>query len=209
VNSRPLSAEARRVIALLERWGLLLYQDAKLPSVVSELAGGPIKGSWWAHPEGKLIFRVGGELLHHPDVIAVKLIAGKETLVHRRHWPALAAVGMARDGWQTKPLSAEAKALLKRVDREGRVRTSGEPVKELERALLVVADGVHTESGAHATDAVVWSAMAKELGLPKKLPVLEAARAELDAAAAKLADAHGVRVPLPWTAKMKRARATS
>jgi hypothetical protein len=202
-----ISTDARRVLALLERWGLLLYQDAKLPCVVSELAGGPIKGSWWAHSKGKLIFRVGGEVCHHEDVLAVKLIAGKETLVHRRHWPALAAIGMARENWQTRALSTEAKALLKRVDRERRVRTSGKPVKELERALLIVADGVHTESGAHAIDAVAWPVIAKERGLPKKLPSVEAARAEIDAAAARLAEAHGSPAPLAWAEEARARRA--
>ncbi len=41
----------------LERLGLLLLQDKKLPSVATIFAGRPMAGSWWGHPLGQEMFR--------------------------------------------------------------------------------------------------------------------------------------------------------
>jgi hypothetical protein len=59
------------------------------PRLTEAIAGGPIKGSWWAHPQGRHIFRVLDEVANANDVLACRLIEGKVTLVHRRLWPAL------------------------------------------------------------------------------------------------------------------------
>jgi hypothetical protein len=40
----------------LVREGVLLKSDPKLPSVVAIAAGGPVRGSWWGHPKGRVIF---------------------------------------------------------------------------------------------------------------------------------------------------------
>src|SRR5688500_6338715 len=50
------SMELADLLARLERDGILLLSDASLPSVVSMVAGGPVRGSWWSHPQGKRIF---------------------------------------------------------------------------------------------------------------------------------------------------------
>src|SRR5262249_8978000 len=63
-----------------------------LPSIVKQVVGGPGKGSWWGHPEGKRIFRICSELAEHDEVLAVKLVAGKITFVHRALWPVLLRV---------------------------------------------------------------------------------------------------------------------
>jgi hypothetical protein len=57
---------------------------------VAELVvGEPIRGSWWAHPRSHEIFAVLSELTDSHDVVRLRLIRGKITLVHRRLWPAL------------------------------------------------------------------------------------------------------------------------
>src|SRR2546423_8801307 len=83
---------AAAVLAALSQHGLLLKQDKELPNVVTILTGEKLSTSWWSHPKGKLIFRVLSELADHPDVIVTKLLAGTDTLVHRRLWPALVAL---------------------------------------------------------------------------------------------------------------------
>jgi len=79
------------VLAALSQHGLLLKQDKQLPNVVTILTGEKLSTSWWSHPKGKLIFNVLRELEDHPDVLVAKLIAGKDTLIHRRLWPAFLA----------------------------------------------------------------------------------------------------------------------
>jgi hypothetical protein len=69
----------------------VVMQSARgpVPSLAERVAGGPIRGSWWGHPAGHEIYRVLNEVRASPDVVAVRLIDGKVTLIHRRLWPAL------------------------------------------------------------------------------------------------------------------------
>ena len=53
------------------------------------IAGEPISGSWWSHPRSHAIFAEINELADSPDVVRLRLVNGKVTLVHRRVWPAL------------------------------------------------------------------------------------------------------------------------
>jgi hypothetical protein len=59
------------------------------PRLTEAIAGAPIKGSWWAHPQRRRIFRVLEAVTRADDVLACRLLEGKVTLVHRRLWPAL------------------------------------------------------------------------------------------------------------------------
>lgn len=77
-------------LAFVKRHGIVL-QAARgpVPSLAEEIAGGPIRGSWWGHPQGQEIFRVAEAICESPEVLVCKLIDGKVTYVHRRLWPAL------------------------------------------------------------------------------------------------------------------------
>ncbi len=72
----------------------MLLESARgpIPNVAALVAGEPIKGSWWGHPAGHEIFRVINELADSPDVVRLRLVNGKITLVHRRVWPALVRI---------------------------------------------------------------------------------------------------------------------
>src|SRR5215470_2502538 len=181
---------------VLANLGLLLVQDKTLPNVVTIVTGDRVAGSWWSHPKGRLVFAVVSRLEDHPDVVFTKLVNGKVTLVHRRLWPALAAVGSAREPWQLDGLSAAARRLLGKVDRSGEVRVAGAPVKELERKLLVHSEQVHTESGRHETRIESWQAWARRVGVE---PSRSAAvgRQRLEEAAAAIGAPSSA---LPWRA---------
>jgi hypothetical protein len=77
-------------LAFVERHGIAL-QAARgpVPSLAEEIAGGPIRGSWWGHPKGKEIFHAARAVCDSPDVLVCKLVGGKITYIHRRLWPAL------------------------------------------------------------------------------------------------------------------------
>ena len=169
--------------AALEKYGLLLLQDKMLPSAVGLITGEKVSGSWWSHPRAHEIFR---ELQALDDVLTVKLIAGKVTFVHRRLAPAIAAVGGSRARWQTRGLSPAARKLLARVDTEGKVRTSGPAVKQLQERLLVNAHEEHTESGRHETVLEPW---------PRGRMSAETGRHQIEKAATAIgAELHD----LPW-----------
>jgi hypothetical protein len=77
-------------LAFVKRHGIVL-QAARgpVPSLAEAIAGGPIRGSWWGHPKGREIFRVGQAICESPDVLVCKFVDGKITYIHRRLWPAL------------------------------------------------------------------------------------------------------------------------
>ncbi len=77
-------------LAFVKRHGIVL-QAARgpVPSLAEAIAGGPIRGSWWAHPKGREIFRVAEAICESPVVLVCKLVDGKVTYIHRRLWPAL------------------------------------------------------------------------------------------------------------------------
>ena len=96
-------AARRRLERLLDEHGLLLVHDAKLPSATACIAGAPVPGSWWGHAKGKLIYETLEQV--GETVAWAKLVLGKDTLVHRRLWPALVAAAESRQAWQTRGLA--------------------------------------------------------------------------------------------------------
>jgi hypothetical protein len=78
-------------VAVVRRHGVLL-ESAKgpIPNLAELVVGGPIRGSWWAHPGSHEIFAVINRARESRAVVATRLVNGKVTLIHRRLWPALA-----------------------------------------------------------------------------------------------------------------------
>lgn len=203
-KAMPVTAHVKRALRALERRGLLLLQDAKLPSLVGLIAGEPVRGSWWGHPKGSEIFHAAGKLDDHPDVTSTKILSGKVTFVHRSLWPQLIAIGRSREAWQTEGLPKEAQILLDRVDEETRVRTSGKAAKTLEQRLLVASQEVHTESGAHALDLLTWKAFARDMKV--RLPRFSAAksRAEIEQRVDAMNAEFDAKGKVPWAMSRKR-----
>ena len=84
---------AQQASAFVEHHGVVLVSArGNVPTLTEAIVGAPIKGSWWGHPEGKRIFAVLSEVQEHDDILVCRLLAGKLTLVHRRLWPAVAAL---------------------------------------------------------------------------------------------------------------------
>ena len=77
---------------LREQGVVMQSARAPVPSLAERVAGGPIRGSWWGHPAGHEIYQVINRVRASPDVVAVRLVKGRVTLVHRRLWPALVRV---------------------------------------------------------------------------------------------------------------------
>lgn len=85
-----------QALAFVEQHGVVLASArGPAPTLTEAIAGAPIKGSWWGHPDGKHIFAVLSDVQEHHDILVCRLLAGKVTLVHRRLWPTLAALVLA------------------------------------------------------------------------------------------------------------------
>jgi len=198
-------AATPEVLADLSRLGLLLQQDKYLPCVVTILVGGPLATSWWSHPKSHHIFRVLTEIADHCDVLLTKLLGGKDTLVHRRLWPAFLAVATSGEPWQTRRLSRAARELLRQTTRgEAPVTSVGAPVRELASRLLVHTAEVHMPGGAHRLTVSTWPSWTARAGVTPLSSVSDG-RAQLEAAC------HALGAPLaalPWHTQ-SRARGAS
>ena len=109
-----IAAALERVRTALTQRGLLLLQDAELPATTTLIVGEVVRGSWWGHPQNKLIYETLQQL--EDEVLWVKLVRGKETLVARPLWPALLGTARSREAWQLQGLSAACQRLLELVD---------------------------------------------------------------------------------------------
>ena len=193
---------------MLAKHGKLLVHDAKLPSATACIAGAPVHGSWWGHAQGKLIYET---LERVEETVAwAKLVLGKDTLVHRRLWPALIAAAESGQAWQTRGLKADAKRLLARIRRGGPFRTDEVPraagrklgavATDLERRLLVHARSEHTASGHHARFLETWGAWGRARGVTRAdLPTADEAIAALSAPVIAWTGDGGRAGLLPWT----------
>jgi len=190
---------------LLE-YDLLLDTDPRFPSVTGFVADDTGGRSWWAHPQAKQMYGLSCGLRDHPDVLMVKLVSGKVTFIHRPLWPAIVAIGTAREPWQMEGLSKEAKALLKKAGRDRKVFSSGDPVRELETRLLVHAASVHTELGSHAKEVQSWESWAKTARLGKVKLTPAEAKAQLESVVERLNKQFGAKGTLPWQNKGRRRR---
>jgi hypothetical protein len=204
-----ITASFNQVFAELKRFGFLLESDQKLPSVCSIIAGETMRGSWWSHPKANTIFHVNERLDDHEDVLITKLVSGKVTFVHRELWPALFTVGDAKQSWQLDRLSPAAKDLFQTVETERRVRTDelpwshkskvGDAARDLEKRLLVVAEQIHTESGAHARVLESWNGWKQKAGLNKAKMSVEDAMSEFEARVSRLNNEFDAKASLPWS----------
>jgi hypothetical protein len=182
------------LLARLSECGILLQQDATLPSVVASVAGAPVHGSWWSHPHAHTIFTRLNELAAHPDVLITKLVAGKVSFVHRRLWPAVLTVAAAREPWQLRELPVDARDLYESVELHGVLMAAGRSAKELEQRLLAHGEQVHTEAGRHEIRLERWSLWAERVGCHSTLAA-SAGRQQLESAL--LAIGGGLKL-LPW-----------
>ena len=176
-----------QALALLKRKGILTLAAhvEGVPCFVEEVTGERVRGSWWGHPRGKLIFSLAESLEDSRQVLSLKLLDGKATFVAEALWPTLLAV-VLEDGWRARraqTLDAAAKGLWKAVERATRRGAQPAAVKALEESLLVHCASEHTEKGRHEKRLTSWAHWAKSRRLaPAKLS-LEAALEKLKAAA--------------------------
>ena len=194
--------EFRRVLEQLKADGLLLQNDAKLPSVCALVAGSPVKGSWWAHPRSHEIFRVTCALADHAGVFVAKLVNGKVTFVNRALWPAVVAAGRAREPWQMDSLSPDAAKLLLRLDKGSPIEIDGataKPATELEKALLVYSEQFHSAAGSHVRRLETWDQWSERTGFSlRRLERPDQARRKLEAALDALNSRFHARGRFPW-----------
>ena len=150
----------------------LTTSNEQVPSLVEELTGERVRGSWWSHPKARLIYNTYRRIAEYPHVLTVKLVEGKVTFVHTDLWvPLLSAVldleWQQRTKSKLRPLSQE---LLHVVEDTGTLLVTPSCVPALgvepralrsarhalERRCLVISGDRHTAAGSHAACLESW-----------------------------------------------------
>jgi hypothetical protein len=198
------------VLARLKHDGVLLFTDARRPSVVGLVLGEPPRGSWFGLPAGAQIYHLGELLEASPQVVSVPLVARKGTLVHRRLWGSLLAVGTSEDPWQMAGLTESERRLRRATEEAGRIdiddapalalrarQTRGDVARALERRLLVLGASVHTPSGRHTKVLESWSHWRSRVGWKGRSVPEAVARTRLERAVRR-APGESTTVALPW-----------
>ena len=211
-----LERAVTKVRSELEARGLLLLHDRVLPSVTTIVAGEPITGSWWGHEQGALIWHTLQVV--DDEVATAKLVSGKVTFLHRRLWPALAAVGNEGATWQWRGLGDRERGLIDRLADARQLRTDalldhleGHERKEMKRAidqldkrLLSYTEQVHTDSGKHARILTTWPHFIAQRALEP--PSAERGREALEQCVASWPRDEKKQL-LPWTPRANGPRA--
>ncbi|MCH8906610.1 MAG: hypothetical protein IH840_05935 [Candidatus Heimdallarchaeota archaeon] len=145
------------------------------PSLISEIVGKPIRGSWWSHPQGNLIYMISEGLADSLEILTVKLVYGKVSYVHKTLWTALYRV-VTDIAWRNKRIaslnSIEKRLLMEVEDREvvrinelitewpstskAQKKEITKARKQLESSLLVYSHQFHSEKGSHSTEIKLW-----------------------------------------------------
>ena len=80
-------------LAFVDTHGVVLESaSGPVPSLVTAVVGGAIRGSWWAHPQSHQVFAITRGVRTSASVLVCRLVNGRVTLVHRRLWPAVVRV---------------------------------------------------------------------------------------------------------------------
>ncbi len=80
----------RAALAFIRKHGVVLESArGEVPCLAERIAGGRMRGSWWAHPRSHEIFALTRYVRESDEVLVCRLVRGRITFVHRRLWPAL------------------------------------------------------------------------------------------------------------------------
>ena len=145
--------------------------DEKVSSLVEELTGGKIKGSWWGHPQSHLIYNTYQRFVRDPTVLTMKLVKGKVTFIHQELWTSVLS-SVLNQSWSQSArhqLSHLSETILKLVEQQGTLVCTSPHLPfnesrkelrkarmELERRALLISGDKHTGSGTHAPYLESW-----------------------------------------------------
>lgn len=162
---------------LIKKNGFLLLSDNDQPAIVQYISGEKIKGSWWGHPLGNLMYNVSQDLADEKDILVIKLINKKVTYLHCDYWNELLTALIKNQDNNLKKVKNLKKlhlALLDKVEKIGTLKLDknlftltptelGKLATKLEENLLCYSTSEHTNSGKHVRILKSWSQLFKDL----------------------------------------------
>jgi hypothetical protein len=196
----------KKIHGLLKKNKILLLQDKVFPSIVTELIGKKIVGSWWGHPLANPIYNGLMWLEHNQPILIVKLIDGKVTYLHESLTPDLFSIVKEPQAWQLNKLKDDELKLFKYIAKKKRITSDDESLKKLvvnpkksltvlEKKLLVFSAEEHTESGKHMKKYMTWDFSPYSVTDPKDALM---SQRKIEEIVAGLCEISGAKVKLPW-----------
>jgi len=83
-------ATIKEAPAFVEGHGVALASaKGPAPRLTEAIAGEPIRGNWWTHPQSRRIYAILAGVSESDQILVCRLIDRKIILVHRRLWPSL------------------------------------------------------------------------------------------------------------------------
>lgn len=67
------------------------------PNLAEAITGEPMRGNWWRHKKGRLIFAATRAARDCDQVLVCRLVDGKITYIHQRLWPAIVCLANSLD----------------------------------------------------------------------------------------------------------------
>jgi hypothetical protein len=112
-------ATAAEALAFVRKHGVILASaKGTAPRLTEAIAGEPIAGSWWVHPQSRRIYAILQAVTESKQVLVCRLINGKITLIHRRLWPSLVRLAGRFAPAQLAQVREEHTSLGRHVSRE-------------------------------------------------------------------------------------------
>ena len=168
------------------------------------VAGEPVLGSWWSHPLAKTIYN--SLVAIEDEVLTVKLVRKKDTLIARRLWPEFLAIANGRAPWHLRRLSVESLAVLDAIESaDGPMTVTTDQraaAKALAERLLVHATDIHIDAGHHVKAYTSWRLWASDNAVVAASGAAAAADA-FEQIVRTWPPAAGVRL-VPWPANRAR-----
>jgi hypothetical protein len=177
--------DVTRLSEELDRIGLLLHHDVRLPSATTLIVGEPIRGSWWGHPRGHDIYDALSQFDEGPGALCLKLVNGKLAYVAERLWPYLLEL-LDAHRHQTRALPQPVERLLQMLetgpvhvgsldaqDFGGKKQLSAS-VEAIGQKLLADVSRVHSESGKHVKVLASWPFWAQSHRTAPRVDFVEA-----------------------------------
>jgi hypothetical protein len=204
-----MKSQLTKIYKELDKHGFLMLSDSPLPSLTSIIAGEPVKGSWWGHSQGNLMYNLSNQVMDDPEILTLKFFNKKVTYLRKEHWSALWTISTSQEEWQFKKLSPDSKKLFQKVEKEKTLRADDKGLKQspteigklaskLEEKLLVYSESIHTDSGKHVRILQSWNTLAKTKKFkPEKIDYSEAI-AHFENLKLRLEKSCNTNVKMPW-----------
>jgi len=141
-------ASTDEAMAFVRAHGVVLASAKGVaPRLTEFIAGEPIEGNWWTHPQSRQIYAILEAVAASREILVCRLLDGKITLVHQRLWPSLVKLAKHFSPERLAQVRNEHTASGRHVSHEIPFR-QWLPADVAEQAMTITNEAARAEFGA-------------------------------------------------------------